>query len=78
MNIECRKTGFKADKHTFSPISLQRYIRSTQNNLQNVKRRTENAVKPVSKPENEHFCPYLTKGTFNRLKITSKVLKLEH
>ena len=38
---------------------------------------TENAVKQVLKPANERFRPYLGNGTFDRLKINSKVPKIE-
>ena len=61
----------------FSPISWQWYLRSTQNNLQSAKNRTANAVKHVSKLANDRFRMFLRRGTFERLKITSKELKIE-
>ena len=61
----------------FSPVSWQWYFRSTQNSLQSTKNLIANAVKPVSNPANEHFGMYLSSDTFDRLKITSKVLKIE-
>ena len=61
----------------FTPVSWEWYLRSTQNNLKSAKIRTANAVNPVLKPVNERFCLYLGSGTFDRLKITSKVLKIE-
>ena len=61
----------------FSPVSWQHYIRSTQNNLQSDKNKTANAVKPILKLANECFRQYLGNITLNRLKITSKVLKIE-
>ena len=57
---------------------LEPYLKSTQNNPQSTKIRTANAIKPVKKLANERFCPYLGNGTFDRLKITSKVLKIKH
>ena len=55
-NGECSKTGFKPDEHTFSHISLQRYLPLTQKNLKIAKKKTANTVKPVSKPANTCFC----------------------
>ena len=45
----------------FSAVSWQRYILSTQNNFQNAKNRTANAVKPDLKSENEFFARILAK-----------------
>ena len=53
------------------------YFRLTQNNLQSANNRTACAVEPVSKPVNERFRLYLGKDTFNQLKISFKVLKIE-
>ena len=36
-----------------------------------------NAVKPVSKLANEHFRFYIGSGTFDLLKITERVIKIE-
>ena len=44
-------------------------------NLQSAKKRTGNAVKPVSKQENTRLCLYLGNVTSGRRKITCKVLK---
>ena len=49
-----------------------------KNYLQNAKNRRANVVKLVKKQTNEHFRPYLGNNTFVRLKVTSKVLKIEH
>ena len=59
----------------FSPVSWQWYLLTTQNDIQSAKIRTVNAVTPVLKPENERFRPILGNGSFDRLKITFKVLK---
>ena len=75
MNGECRKTDLKVSEHTFMPVTLQQYLWSTQNNLQSVNERTANVVKPVSKPVNTRFHPYLGNSTTDRRNITSKVLK---
>ena len=58
-------------------LSWQPYVQLTQNNLQFSKKRTDNAVKPISKPAIKIFCPYLCNRTSNRRKITSNVLKIE-
>ena len=58
MNDKCRKTGFKAVKHTFLPVLCQLYIRLMQNILQSAKKRIVNAVKLVSKPANTRFSSY--------------------
>ena len=50
----------------------------TQNNLQNAKNKTLHALKPLTKPQNERFRLYHVKGTLDRLKITSKMLKIKH
>ena len=60
----------------FSPVSLQQYLRLTQNNRQRAKNRTPNAVKPVSKLVHERFCLYLDSHTLDRFKVFSKVLKI--
>ena len=49
----------------FSPISSKLYLQSTKNNLQSVKNRTTNAVKPVSKKANERFCRILGNDIFD-------------
>ena len=48
-----------------------------KNNLQSSKNWTTNAVKPVWKQANERLRPYVGTGTFDWLKITSKVQKME-
>ena len=54
---------------------MKHYLRLSQNNPQSAKSRTENAVKLVSKQVNERFCTYHGSGSFDRLKISSKLLK---
>ena len=61
----------------FSPVSWQQYLQWTQNNLQSAKNKTASDVKRVSKPLDEHFCQYLGNDSFEQLKVTSKVLKIE-
>ena len=43
----------------FRQSSLEQFLRLKQNKLQSSQNRTANAVKPVSKPANERFRPYI-------------------
>ena len=51
----CRKTDFKASEAMFLPESWQVYVQLTQNNHKSAQKRTANAVKPVSVPEETFF-----------------------
>ena len=59
-------------------LILAMVVSIDSNNLQSAKNRIANDVKLVLKRANEHFCPYLGSGSFDRLKITLKVQKLEN
>ena len=70
-NGDCCKTGLEADEHTLTPVSWQRYLRSTQK-LQCVKKRTANPAKSISMLANTPFGPYLCNSTSDRCKIPPK------
>ena len=76
LNGECLKNGYKAGEATFLLVSWQWNVRLTQNNHQNAKKRTANALNPVSKSAKQRFRPYPSNSRSDWHKIPQKCSKI--